>query len=375
MSSAVRAPQVYLLRGNHDSRDPRLRNEVRSLAEAGYAVTVIAWDREGISPAREEKEDHAVIRYQRSAPYTSKKLFLLMPLWFLFIFRTLMSRRVDVIHACDFDTVMPALAVKWLKGSKVVYDIYDFYTAKTQTIPRGMVGLFRAAEQWCARRSDAVVMVDEARLYQLGNRPPKRVVVAMNCPYDRVDPAWRKPEGQPFTVFYAGLIAENRGIPKLIQVTRDIANIRVIIAGHVRDDQSRRALESAEHCEYLGAIDHDRALKLTYEADAVYSYYDPSWEINRTANSQKMYEAFMCSTAVIANSGPPSARVIEEHECGALLPYEDDAGLRQTLEQWRDHREIPREMGRNGRRLFERELNWPRMAEHILRVYEELLGR
>ena len=45
--------QIRMLLSNAFRPDPRVLKEARSLAEAGYEVTVIAWDREGKYPAAE----------------------------------------------------------------------------------------------------------------------------------------------------------------------------------------------------------------------------------------------------------------------------------------------------------------------------------
>jgi glycosyltransferase involved in cell wall biosynthesis len=362
--------RVILIRADGGTRDSRLQKELRMFVEAGFETVFLGWDREQAYPREEERDGFRIHRCRLRAPFASKWLFVMMPFWWLYAFRYLLRSRPDAIHACDFDTVVPALAVRLLRGTPVIYDIYDFYSVKSNTIPKPLKVFFRKAEEICARMADAVVIVDEARTYLFGARKPKEVVVAMNCPYDAVKPAWEKnPADAPFTLFYGGLITTFRGIEKLVRVTECIENVRVVMAGWITDDRYRGMLESAGHIDYIGMIDYEEALRHTYEADAVYSYYDPELEINRTANSSKMFDAFMCATPVLANAEPPSAAVVERERCGSLLPFDDDDGLRRIIALWRDDRELARAAGRNGRRLFEAELNWNRAAEKILAVY------
>jgi len=342
------------------------------LVEAGFETTLLCWDRERECPKCERLDGYEARRCHLRAPYGNRWLFLLTPLWWVYELVFLLTHRADCIHACDFDTIVPALCVKLLKRVPVVYDIYDLYSVKSATIPGWLRGVFAKAERVCARRADAVVIVDDARRYLLGPREPRRVVVAMNCPYDAVEPEWHKPDNEHLVIFYGGLIGRYRGIEKLARVTAGLEDVRVVIAGWVTDEECGRLARESPHIDFVGTIDYDEALRHTFNADAVYSYYDPALEINRTANSSKMYDALMCGTAVLANREPPAAQIVEEYDCGALLPYDDDEALRDTIVTWRDDRALVRRLGANGREAFESSYNWPRMAERILGVYAEL---
>jgi glycosyltransferase involved in cell wall biosynthesis len=366
-------PRITIIRTDSGTRDSRLQKELRMFVEEGCAVTLLCWDREREWPKHEEKDGYTIHRCHLRAEYGSRKLFLLMPLWWVYEFFMLLRLGGNAIHACDFDTVVPALAVRILTGRKVVYDVYDFYSVKSSTIPGPLKKFFRVAEQIAARMADAVVVVDGARSYLFGDRPPKRVEVAMNCPYDAVEPEWKKnAEDAPLLIFYGGAIAEYRGMEKLAEATRDLDHVRVVLAGWITNDRYKKLLDDSPHIEYIGMVNYTEALRWTHEADAVYSYYDPALEINRTANSSKMFDSFMCGTAVLANNEPPAAKVVAEHGCGSSLPFDDDAGLKDVIARWRDHREEARACGQNGRRLFEEELNWNKAADRILGLYREL---
>jgi len=362
-----------VLRTDAGTRDSRLQKELRMFVEAGFCVDLLCWDRGREYPRFEQREGYRIRRCHIPAPYASKWLFVMMPLWWAYAFFQLLCRRYDAIHACDFDTVAPALAARVLRRKPVVYDIYDFYSVKSETIPRFLKRLFRKAEQVCARRADAVIIVDEGRTYLFGDKRPGNLVVAMNCPYDDVQPEWKKnPPDAPFTIFYGGLITTFRGIEKLVRVTEGLEGVRVVMAGWITDERYRALLDAAPHVEYIGLVDYPEALRRTYGADAVFSYYDPALEINRTANSSKMFDAFMCGTAVLANEEPPSAKIVREAQCGSLLPFEDDRGLREVIGRWRDDRRLAASFGQNGRRLFEQRLNWETVRETILDIYRNL---
>lgn len=371
--STAPPPAVVIVRSSFSKRDARTVKLARSFAAAGFRATVLCWDRDATGPREEERDGYRIVRCRLRAPYGSRWLFLLMPLWMAWTAAWLCRRRAITIHACDFDTVLPALAAKTVRGHRVVYDIFDFYAAKSRTLPRFLLGVVRRFEQACARRANGVSIVDASRAYQLGEPPPARLVVTENCPPDAVQPSWRKPPlNGPLRIFYGGVIAGNRGLRKLARITSDLEGVEVIVAGRITNRAYRAVIDEAPAFRYIGEMDYDEALRHTYEADAVYAYYDPAIEVNRTANSSKMYDAFMCGTAVLVNSEPPSTRVVAEAGCGACLPYADDEALRAQIVAWRDDRAACRAAGEKGRALFEQRYSWERVFTRMLGLYRDL---
>ena len=53
---------VLMLLSNSFARDPRVYYEAASLVKAGHKVTVLAWDKEGDSPATEVRDGINIFR-------------------------------------------------------------------------------------------------------------------------------------------------------------------------------------------------------------------------------------------------------------------------------------------------------------------------
>lgn len=351
----------------------RMQNTMRMLREAGHRVTGLCWDRTREQPDTERIEGCTVINAHVPGGYRTLWLCVYLPLWWVYQAIRLWRLRPDVIYTADLDTAVPSLAVGILRSTPVVFDVYDCYAARTQTVPRPFLFVLRLLERACASLAYAVILPDSSRAGLLGVTPA-RLLIAPNCPYDAVGNIPPKPDtARPFTVFYAGLIAPGRGLEKLIALTTG-TDVRVQIAGRMTDTGYAAAFKASPHVEYLGVLSQEQVRAYTAQSDAVWSYYDPAREINRYANSTKLYEAMMCATAVLANSEPRSARIVKSCNCGSCLPYADDDGLRRTLIEWRDNREVVRELGRNGRRAFELTWNWPAVSAGIQRMVAQCGG-
>ncbi len=193
--------------------DPRVLKEARSLAVAGYEVTVIAWDREGKYPAEElarsetgqsgearletgshpggvgQSDEFGVFTVQRVQDVRSSygaglAQALRLPRFWLHAWRRLNRLRPDVVHCHDFDTLPPGWLWAKVHRRPVIYDAHEYYTELQRPRLRGLAGkvllpLIAAAEQVLSRSATAVVTVDEriASRYQNG-----RIVIVGHYP-------------------------------------------------------------------------------------------------------------------------------------------------------------------------------------------------
>lgn len=370
--------RVIVIRSKPAAHCGRTLNVLRMVQEAGFEARALCWDRSRTRPSTEDLRGAPVRNSHVPGRYSSKVLLAMVPVWWIRELFYLLVHGAECYYAVDLDTGAPALAATVLRKlarrrTCLVYDIADFYTAKAVALPLVLRRPLDALERFIAGQADVVVMPDAARTYLLGSTRPRRVIILPNTPYDLVDPNWKKLDREEFVLFYAGSLAPHRGIRKLVRVTEELEKVRVVIAGQTKDPERLALFERARHVEYLGLISRAEVVRRTFEADAVYSYYDPVLEINRTANSTKLYEAMMCGTPVVCNSEPPSTRVVVETGCGVCLPYDDEEGLRRTILEWRDNREAAREMGRRGRRAFEERFNWPANAQPLVEFLRERL--
>lgn len=200
-----------ICRSNPVDPDPRVERVARSLARAGYEVQVVGWNR-------------AV--YGRGLRH--------LPAWLGWQARLLgwllrHRRQIDVIHACDFDTLVPALLTKaasyrprwpglasriWTRSRSphpgghptcrppgaiaVIYDIFDWYADTVAGLPGPARRLLAVLDRRLLTRADAVILADERRLPQLGAARPRRLAVIYNSPdWEGEQQAKREGEGQP----------------------------------------------------------------------------------------------------------------------------------------------------------------------------------
>ncbi len=203
---------VVILRANPIHPDPRVEKIGRALTRAGYSVRALGWDRNGNLPAIENDAGFLVQRLAIQA--TAARGMGNLPAlgrWQLALLNWLQQERnsYQVIHACDFDTILPALWARTLWGKKVIYDIFDFYADMLRATPRLLRGVVRWLDLLAIGRADALLLADQARYAQIAGAKPHCSAVIYNSPED-INPNWDEsapvsPPIDPEAVFKIGL--------------------------------------------------------------------------------------------------------------------------------------------------------------------------
>ncbi len=361
---------VFLRSKSHGGVEPRIDKEARALSEAGYEVHVLLWDRELAHPPEETRSGYAIHRFRSRAPEGRAGLVVRMPRWWRFVRRRLFELRPDVIHAIDLDTLWPALRANRTIGAKLVYDIFDFYAPMiARRIPGWVRAYLSDLERRAALRADLVILPDLARLEFFGEHRPRRVVEIMNVPEDR--PVPRGPSDR-FTLFYAGQIARDRGIPELVRACEQ-TGARFLVAGHGPDEATLVPLvESSPVAQFLGNLPYEDVIRSTAASDVVAALYDPALPNNRRASPNKLFEAMMLAKPILTNAGTTLGEFVARERIGVVARYGDLESIRTELERLMLAPEECERMGARGRRLYEAGFRWDVMRDRLVAAYRLL---
>lgn len=374
--------RVLFLRTDPGNNDPRILKEASSLARAGDDVSVFGWDRARSRPAEETIDG---IRFRRSrvrAPYGSKLLLFLLPLYWVQAVAEARRIRPAVIHACDLDALVPALAAGRMTGARVVYDIFDHFADKISGVPGFVRAILRRIDASLSRRADFVIVTDEHRRSLLPDTGGVPVAVIMNVPPLRVsDPSAASPlrpragaaEGaRALRLCYAGVIHEHRGLRLIAEAVEPLEGIETAFAGWIPREEDREFLQAHPKISYIGKLAYPDAITFMEESGIQLALYDPAVPINRIASSNKVFEAMSVGIPVISNRETTMAGIIGEVSCGLTVPYGDPAALREAIVRLRDDPALRAEMGENGRRAHRATYNWGIMERRLTDLYARL---
>ena len=155
-----------------------------SLADNGYEVTLLVWDRQGTVEV-DQISGFSVNRCTFRAPYDSPRVMLYLPKWWYYEFIFLLKNDCSIIHACDIDTILPAVLAKLLKKVRLIYTIYDFYAdCLSDRTPRFVRKLVASFEKNMIRFTDTLILVDESRYAQINGAKINKIAYIYNTPPD-----------------------------------------------------------------------------------------------------------------------------------------------------------------------------------------------
>jgi len=365
--------RVTLIRGR--AIDSAVNKIAKALSQNGYEVKLLVWDRQNTLKI-ENDEGYTIHRFNFKAPYDKLTSVFYYPIWWAYILFFLMREKCDVIHACDLDTLIPAVPAKLLKRVKLCYIIYDFYAGnipiKIPNIVRNFVAFI---EKYGIRFVDVLFLVDKSRYEQVRGAKINQIEYIYNSPADCFDSSPKlKPISKKSTsLFYAGSLHESRGLEKMINAVRELEGINLTIAGiGPNEDIIKNNSLKLHNIHYLGWIPYEEVIANNLDADILFAFYDPNISNNRYASPNKLFEAMMCGKPILMNEGTTAAEIVKKEDCGLVVPYGDVGAIKDAILKLKNDAILCDRLGKNGRRAYEEKYNWSIMEERLLKSYREL---
>ena len=360
--------------------DPAMNKMAKTLSENGYDVKLLVWDRRNTLSAK-DGDGYTVCKFNLQAPYDKLTVVFYLPIWWTYEFFFLLKDKCDVIHACDLDTLIPAVLIRLFKRVELSYTIYDFYA---NNLPDGRFQsarkLIRTLVAWVERFgigfTAILFLVDESRYEEVRGARINKLAYIYNSPPNHFEmkrghESKRRTE---ITVFYAGVISKSRGLEHMIKAIEDLDNITLIIAGTGLDKDllENQAASAISKIQYIGWIPYKEVIKRTLEADVLFAFYSPEVPANRWASPNKLFEAMMCRKPIIVSDGNSMADIVRKENCGLVVPYGDVDAIREAVLKLRDDLPLYKRLGKNGRKAYEEKYSWRIMEQRLLDAYKQL---
>ena len=369
--------QITIVRGR--AIDPAVHKVCRCLAQNGHTVRLLVWDRQQNLTDTDSLE-YTVDRFNLKAPYDKLSAVFYLPLWWMYELYYLLKHHADVIHACDFDTLIPAVLAKILKGTKLCYTIYDFYADNLPTrIPAIIRKIVAGAEKYGIGYTDTLFLVDEARYIQVAGANIHNLAYIYNTPPDAHGlslPVTRDicSRAENLTVFYAGALHEDRGLKQVIAAIDTVPGVELILAGvgSIAGHLEQIPAERKRGIKYLGWLPYEKVIQYSVSADILFAFYNPAIPNNRYASPNKLFEAMMCAKPIIVNDNSSMADIVREENCGLVVPYGDVDAIRSAILMLKNDPALCKRLGENGRKAYETKYSWKIMEERLLEVYGKL---
>jgi glycosyltransferase involved in cell wall biosynthesis len=312
---------------------PGIQKLARTLSRNGHDVKLLVWDRDKKYPKKEKVDTYTAHRFHFKAPYSTILVLLYHPVWWLYEFFFFLKHRPDVVHACNLDTLPPAIIYKLLFRKKICYSLLDLYggvyTGRIPSIFRRITTFF---EKVGIAFTD-ILFLPTKPIYDIvkGIRIKKAVYI-YNAPEDYLEVGVGTQLNSETIIFYGGWIAEARAINEMIDALSELEGIKLVMAGKEMDKGLvKYGQDRLEKFEFLGWIPFNEIIRRSFESDILFIFADPKYPNYKYATPNKLFEAMMCSKPIIVSDGTPMSDIVEGEDCGIVVPYGNVEAIKEAV--------------------------------------------
>ena len=321
--------------------DFRVYREARALADAGYAVSLVASDfvSGALPPLWSAFELHLIPIDRRRSLRAS------YPRFWRRAARSAQMACADVYHAHDLDALWPAARAARRRGVPLVYDSHELFAGQSSLVGRPAIrGFWEWWERRLLRRVDRVMTVSDAiaadlhRRYDLDTLP----TVVRNLP------PWREPvvdsplrvalgladDPQPLALYQGGFLTDN-GLTEVIDAMRLIDHGRLVLLGGgpteaaLRDQVASADLQA--RVRFLPRVPFPELHQWTCGADFGVCVIKPTGDSFAWSLPNKLFEYFVAGLPVLAGDTPQIRKVIVDTGAGVLTDPRNPAAIAEAL--------------------------------------------
>jgi glycosyltransferase involved in cell wall biosynthesis len=377
--------------------DRRVWQEARTLAAAGYVVSIVCPKGKGYEKSYEEIDGIAIHRHSLPLEADGCIGYAVEYLW-AFLAQMALSMRVffgrgfDVIHACNPpDTIFLVAGFYKLFGKKFLFDHHDInpelYEAKFGRRDF-FYKLMLALERWTFRTADVSIATNESYrriALERGRMPRDKVFVVRSGPsLERLkilppDPALKR--GRKFLVGYVGVMGRQEGIDLLLRSVRHIVHekgrqdVHFGLVGGGTELVAMQTLAQefgvADYVTFTGRVPDADLLAMLNTADVCVNP-DVANEMNDKSTMNKIMEYMALGKPIVQfdlTEGRFSAQ-----EASLYARQNDSDDMAEKILSLLDDADRRYSMGQVGRLRVANELSWDHEVPKLLAAYEAVFA-
>jgi len=377
--------------------DRRVMQEARTLAAAGYTVSIISPKAKGYDNSFERMAGNDIHRHSLPREADGALGYLLeygvaLCMEFWLSLKVLFGRGFDVIHACNPpDTIFLIGGFYKLFGKKFVFDHHDInpelYEAKFGKRGFGHK-LLTVLERLTFRTADMVISTNESyrniALTRGGVKERDIFVVRSGPDLTRMKQVAANPalkRGRRYLVGYVGVMGKQEGIDLLLQAVQLIVkhlgrtDIQFGLVGGGTELHAMRQLakdlDVADYVTFTGRVPDAELLEMLNTADICVNP-DRANDMNDRSTMNKVME-YMALGKPLVQFDLTEGRVSAGEASWYARPN-DVADLAQKMVSLLADADQRARMSVLGRERIEHVLSWQHEAPRLLAAYEHLTG-
>jgi glycosyltransferase involved in cell wall biosynthesis len=326
-----------------------------------------------------------------SVPFRTRRFRMIFRKGFLFykffnirLLLHLIYNRYDLLVANDLDTLLPNYIVSKLKQLPLVYDSHEYFTGVPEIQNRPIVKwVWKTIERLIFPHLKNVMTVSDSISFQYESEYEVRPIVIRNCskkagiiiPFSREELLVSK--------YHLLLIMQGTGINidrggiELIEAISKTENVSMLIVGS--GDMITVLKEKvlgynlSERVKFFAKVPWEELIRYTKAADVGLSL-DKDTNINyRFSLPNKLFDYITAGIPVIAGNLPEVSKIVNENNCGIILPEVSPAEIVKALKMITENPELLSELKKNAV-IASESINWDNESIKVKSFYSSILG-
>ncbi len=264
--------------------------------------------------------------------YSTKRLnvfFSKGPLFYFMLnvrmFFYLLFHKTEIIWANDLDVLWPAVLMKKIRGTKVIYDSHEYFTeAEGLTGRERIKAIWKGIEKRCVPHADLFITVNESIASIYREKYNREVWVQRNMPVLVEDESGSGDLFEVKTVVLQGAyIDPDRGGMELVEAFQFLEGIQLLIVGSGRDLENIKRtiveLHLEEKVKVLPRMSYLELKKLTQRVHLGVSL-DKPLHLNYTLSlPNKLFDYIHAGVPVLVSNLIEPARIVNEFQVGEIV--------------------------------------------------------
>jgi glycosyltransferase involved in cell wall biosynthesis len=360
--------KIYFTVTNDLTFDQRMHRICTSLAEDGYAVTLVGRKLNNSLPVTEKKFSQKRL----TCWFKKGKLFYIE--YNLRLLFYLLFRRVDIICAIDLDTIIPCYTISKLKSIPRVYDAHELFTELKEVVTRSAIKkIWLWVERKLVPKFKNGYTVSEGISQEFQRRYGITYETIRNMPLLKdVEPA---PQKERF-ILYQGAVNEARGFEYLIPAMK-MVDCRLVVCGDGNFMGQLKNLIQQNNLtakvELKGMLTPDELLSISQQAYIGVAVAENEGLNQYLALPNKFFDYMHAGLPQVTMNFPEYIKVNKQYEVALLinnLQTETIAGaLNNLLTDDVLHMRL-----RNNCIEARKELNWQNEEKKLLSFYNSVFN-
>jgi glycosyltransferase involved in cell wall biosynthesis len=369
--------KIYFTVTNDLTYDQRMHRICTSLAENGYAVTLVGRKLSTSLPLTDTSAGSEKFNQKRIRCWFNKgKKFYAEYNLRLFVF--LLLKKMDAICAIDLDTILPCLYISRWKKIPRIYDAHELFTELKEVVTRPAI-----QKAWIKIEKKAVpkfkwgYTVSEGIAEEFHRRYNVNYITIRNIPLLQLYDADKCHEPHEKFILYQGAVNEARGFEFLIPAIQWV-NCRMVICGDGNFMGQLKKLVSdyklEDKIELKGMLPPAELLSIAQQSYIAVAVPEKEGLNQYLALPNKFFDYFHAGLPQVTVNYPEYQKINAQFEVAVLIEELDPKTIAEALNNLLTNDVMYKRLKENCMKARQI-LNWQQEEKKLLAFYQSVFSR